>query len=48
MAPVAGVADSVTALIVRSNHPAKTLPEFVAWAKQRPGKVNASYGSSST
>lgn len=48
LAPVAGIADSVTALIVRSNHPAKTLPEFVAWAKQRPGKVNASYGSSST
>jgi tripartite-type tricarboxylate transporter receptor subunit TctC len=46
--PVAGVADSVTALIVRSNHPAKTLPEFIAWVKQRPGKVNASYGSSST
>lgn len=48
LAPVAGVADSVTALIVRSNHPARTLGEFVTWAKQRPGKVNASYGSSST
>lgn len=46
--PVAGVADSVTALIVRNDHPAKNLAEFLAWVKQRPGKVNASYGSSST
>lgn len=48
LSPVAGVADSVTALIVRQDHPAKNLAEFLAWVKQRPGKVNASYGSSST
>lgn len=48
LSPVAGVADSVTALIVRQDHPAKSLAEFLAWARQRPGKVNASYGSSST
>ena len=48
LAPVAGIADSVTALMVRSNFPAATLAEFVAHVKQRPGKLNASYGSSST
>lgn len=48
LAPVAGIADSVTALVVRSNFPATTLAEFIAHVKQRPGKLNASYGSSST
>jgi tripartite-type tricarboxylate transporter receptor subunit TctC len=47
-APVAGVADSVTALIVKSDFPAKNLQELIAYIKQRPGKVNAGYGSSST
>ncbi len=48
LAPVAGVADSVTALIVKPSFPAKTLREFIAHVKQNPGKVNAGYGSSST
>ena len=48
LAPIAGVADSVTALIVKSDFPAKNLPEFIAYVKQRPGKVNGGYGSSST
>ena len=48
LSPIAGVADSVTALVVRSGFPAKTIEEFVAYVKQRPGKVNAGYGSSST
>ncbi|MEY4283807.1 MAG: hypothetical protein RL111_482 [Pseudomonadota bacterium] len=48
LAPIAGVADSVTALIVRANHPHQTLASFVAHVKQNPGKLNASYGSSST
>ena len=48
LSPVAGVAESVTALVVRSNFPARNLAEFVTYAKQRPGKLNASYGSSST
>lgn len=48
VAGVAGVADTVTALIVRQEHPAKNLAKFLAWAKQRPGKVNASDGSLST
>lgn len=48
LAPVAGVADSVTALVVRTNFPAKNLQQFLTYVKQRPGKVNAGYGSSST
>lgn len=48
LTPVAGVADSVTALVVRSNFPAKTPGEFAAYVRQRPGKLNAGYGSSST
>ena len=48
LAPVAGVADSVTALLVKADFPAKNLAEFIAYVKQRPGKVNGGYGSSST
>ena len=48
LAPIAGVADSVTALIVRPGFPATTVPEFIAHAKRQPGKLNAGYGSSST
>ena len=48
LAPVAGVADSVTALIVKASFPAKTIQEFIAHVKQNPGKINAGYGSSST
>lgn len=48
LAPVAGIADSVTALIVKSDFPAQNLQEFIAYVKQRPGKINAGYGSSST
>ena len=48
LTPIAGVADSVSALLVKSNFPAKTLSEFIAYAKQNPGKLSAGYGSSST
>jgi tripartite-type tricarboxylate transporter receptor subunit TctC len=48
LTPVAGIADSVTALVVRSNFPAQNLAEFINHVRQRPGKLNASYGSSST
>ena len=48
LAPVAGVADSVTALIVKASFPARTIQEFIAHVKQNPGKINAGYGSSST
>ena len=48
LAPVAGVADSVTALIVKPSFPAHTLRDFIAHVRQNPGKFNAGYGSSST
>ena len=48
LAPIAGIADSVTALVVKANFPARHLQEFLAHLKQRPGKHSAGYGSSST
>lgn len=43
-APVAMVAVSSLVLTVPANFPAKTLPEFFAYAKQHPGEIN--YGTS--
>jgi tripartite-type tricarboxylate transporter receptor subunit TctC len=48
LAPVAGVGDNMLVLMVKSEHPAKNLKEFLDYARQRPGKVNAGYGSSSS
>ena len=42
-APVAQVAKYEYALAVNSNHPARTVPEFVAWAKANPAQ--ATYGT---
>ncbi|MFL6662889.1 MAG: Bug family tripartite tricarboxylate transporter substrate binding protein [Rhizobacter sp.] len=38
--PVAAVVTVPFAFVVRKDFPAKTLPEFVAYAKAHPGKVN--------
>ena len=46
--PIAGVAETALALMVKSSFPAKDLREFIAYAKQRPGKLSAGYGSSSS
>lgn len=48
LAPVAGVGDNMLVLMVRSEHPAKNLRDFLDYVRQRPGKVNAGYGSSSS
>jgi tripartite-type tricarboxylate transporter receptor subunit TctC len=43
-APIAGVSRSSYMLAVHNSVPAKTLPEFIAYAKANPGKLN--YASS--
>ncbi len=46
--PVTGIGETMLVLLVKPGFPAKNLQEFVAYIKQRPGKVSAGYGSSSS
>ncbi len=46
--PVAGVGETALVLLVKANSPVKSLQELLAYVKQRPGKVTAGYGSSSS
>jgi tripartite-type tricarboxylate transporter receptor subunit TctC len=46
-APVARLSTQPTALLVRPDFPARTLAEFVSYAKARPGKLSGGYGSAS-
>ncbi len=46
--PIAAVGENMLVLMVKADHPAKNIQEFIQYATQRPGKVNASYGSSSS
>jgi tripartite-type tricarboxylate transporter receptor subunit TctC len=40
IAPVAGIADTPLVMEVNLSVPAKTVPEFIAYAKANPGKIN--------
>ena len=44
IAPVASLALGVMVLVVHPSFPAKTVPEFIAYAKHNPGKVSVGSG----
>jgi tripartite-type tricarboxylate transporter receptor subunit TctC len=44
VAPVAGIADTAYLLLINPSVPAKTVGEFVAYAKANPGKINMASG----
>jgi tripartite-type tricarboxylate transporter receptor subunit TctC len=49
IAPVAGIVSSPFAMIVNPSFPAKTVPEFIAYAKANPGRTSmASVGTGNT
>ncbi|UHL65063.1 tripartite tricarboxylate transporter substrate binding protein [Paralcaligenes sp. KSB-10] len=46
--PLSGAGETSLVLMVKPDFPAKNLREFIAYVKQRPGKLSAGYGSSSS
>jgi tripartite-type tricarboxylate transporter receptor subunit TctC len=49
IAPVASISRSPNVMVVNPSFPAKTVPEFIAYAKANPGKINfASGGNGAT
>lgn len=44
IAPVAGLMAASTVMLVHPSVPAKTVPEFIAYAKVNPGKINMASG----
>jgi tripartite-type tricarboxylate transporter receptor subunit TctC len=48
IAPVAGINREANVMVVNPSFPAKTVPEFVAYAKANPGKVNMASSGNGT
>jgi tripartite-type tricarboxylate transporter receptor subunit TctC len=48
IAPVATIANAPYVVVINPAVPAKTLPEFIAYAKSNPGKVNMASGGNGT
>ena len=44
IAPIGGIADAPYLIVVNPSLPAKTIPEFIAYAKANPGKINYASG----
>jgi tripartite-type tricarboxylate transporter receptor subunit TctC len=48
IAPVASLTRSAFVMVVNPSFPAKTVPEFIAYAKANPGKINMASGGTGT
>ncbi len=48
IAPVAGINREANVMVVNPSFPAKTVPEFIAYAKANPGKVNMASSGNGT
>jgi tripartite-type tricarboxylate transporter receptor subunit TctC len=48
IAPVASIARAPFVMVVTPTFPAKTVPEFIAYAKANPGKINMASGGTGT
>jgi tripartite-type tricarboxylate transporter receptor subunit TctC len=48
IAPIAGISRSPDVMVVNPSFVAKTVPEFIAYAKANPGKINMASGGTGT
>ena len=48
IAPVAGIVRIPLVMVVNPSFPAKTVPEFIAYAKANPGKISFASGGNGT